>query len=60
MALSHQEKAMMIGKLIHIVQSSEGGFKTAQVIIEAGESAGLLNGVEIMPESKEEIEVGFS
>ena len=45
--LSEIEQIEFIGYLVHIVQTSEVGFKTGQMLIEAGKASGKLDKVKI-------------
>lgn len=47
--LDTKEKQQMLGKINHLIQSSEVHFGVAEVMIQAAESMGLLKGIDIMP-----------
>ncbi len=49
--LAPPERQQYIGKLLHACQSHSKLFKYGQRIIEAAESIGVLDGVEIAPEN---------
>ena len=51
-ALTPLEKSIMIGKIVHAVQSSEHCFNLSKEIIESAERRGYFKGVTIMPESQ--------
>lgn len=45
--LSIPEQIEMIGKLVHLVQTSENAFTAASMMIEAGEATGKFNNVKV-------------
>lgn len=51
--LSLQEKIEMVGKMTHLVQNSNVGFKAIKEILESAEKVGLFKEVKINPPSDE-------
>lgn len=51
--LSLQEKIEMVGKMTHLVQNSNVGFKAIKEILESAERVGLFKEVKINPPSDE-------
>lgn len=47
--LSLQEKIEMVGKVTHLIQNSNVGFKAVKEIIESAEAVGIFNEVKINP-----------
>lgn len=50
--LSHPEKINLIGKVVHALQSDDLCFLEACQIVTHAQQKGLFNGVEILPEDK--------
>ena len=51
--LSLQEKIEMVGKVTHLIQNSNVGFKAVKEIIESAETVGLFKEVIINPTTDE-------
>lgn len=52
--LSHIQKIVYIGELIHACQSDDHFFNLGEMIIESAKTKGTLDGVVILPEIKYE------
>jgi hypothetical protein len=50
-ALSPNERVLLIGKIVHLVQNSNAVFITAERIIKKYEDAGAFDNVTILPEN---------
>lgn len=53
-ALTHSEKVVMIGELVHCVQSDDSMFELAQYLISLGRSIRLLDNVKILPDEEKQ------
>ena len=52
--LSHVQKIVYIGELIHACQSDDHFFNLGEMIIESAKNNGTLDGVVILPENNEQ------
>ncbi|TXI13264.1 MAG: hypothetical protein E6Q68_01760 [Polynucleobacter sp.] len=57
MLMSPMERFVYIGKLVHAAQSDEKSFAEGQELIRRAEERGTFEGVTIMPQLKQEVEI---